>query len=114
MDTNPGITVFVFFISGILGGIVGYLMNNSEVKWRKIEFLKSLIFGILTSGAAIALLVAMYSELFIPTQETMLNLVLAGCICFMISVVFLMFAYRFLMRLTSVKKTSKPLRIRES
>lgn len=104
--------VGVFVLAGFMGGTVGYLMNNASVKWRKIEFLKSLVFGILVSGGILTVLGFLYAELFVSSTDVLLNLVLAGCICFMFSVVFLMFAYRFLMRMTSSKSKSDPLKVR--
>jgi len=101
---DPWITLTVFIIAGISGGFVGYLMNNLSVKWRKAEFAKSLVFGTLVSMAGLVLLTALYSELFIASRQHFLNLVLAGCLCFMFSVVSLMFGYRFLMRMTLIRK----------
>ncbi|NUY80767.1 hypothetical protein HUK80_07680 [Flavobacterium sp. MAH-1] len=103
LSENPVWPTLVFVLAGILGGMVGYLMNNASVKWKRKEFLKSLFFGILVSGGIISLLALLYSELFIVNSESLLNLVLAGCICFMFSMVALLFAYRFLMRLSARK-----------
>ncbi|MBD3583698.1 YEATS-associated helix-containing protein [Flavobacterium selenitireducens] len=103
-STQPWVTVGVFVMAGMLGGFVGYLMNNVAIKWRKVEFLKSLLFGVCVSGAGVLLLTMLYSELFIPSGQDLLNLMLAGCICFMLSVVILMFGYHFIMRATSWRK----------
>lgn len=104
-STQPWVTVSVFVLAGMLGGFVGYLMNNVSIKWRKTEFLKSLFFGTLVSGAGVLILAMLYSELFIPSGQDLLNLILAGCICFMFSVVILMFGYQFIMRTTSWRKS---------
>lgn len=108
---HPALIVAVFVAAGMLGGFVGYLMNNASVKWRRTELFKSLMFGTLVSGAGVLLLAEFYSELFIPTQADVINLVLTGCICFMFSVVILMFGYPFLMRLT-LRRKSATLKIR--
>ncbi|RZJ78319.1 MAG: hypothetical protein EOO20_27960 [Chryseobacterium sp.] len=101
---NALLMIAVFVVAGVMAGVVGYLMNNASVKWRRNELGKSLVFGVLISGFIIMVLGSVYAELFAEDNEPMLNLVLAGCICFMFSMVTLIFAYQFLMKITSTKK----------
>ena len=101
---HPLLTVLIAVFAGILGGFIGYMMNNNSIRLKNIEIYKSMIFGIGVSAGVIVVLATFYSELFVPTQADLINLVLTGCICFMFSVVILMFGYRFLMRMTSARK----------
>jgi len=103
-STQPWVTASVFVGAGLLGGFVGYLMNNASIRWTHPDFIKSLIFGTMVSAAGVLLLTMLYSELFIPSGQNLLNLLLAGCICFMLSVVILMFGYGLIMRLTTLRK----------
>ncbi|RZJ64439.1 MAG: hypothetical protein EOO50_15550 [Flavobacterium sp.] len=112
LSAHPYLLIIVFVFAGILGGIVGYLMNNATIKWRGSEFMRSVMFGMLISGSVFMILAFMYSELFSPKAESMLNYLLAGCICFMVSVIFLMFGYRSLMRIAQQKRKEPPLRIK--
>lgn len=109
LNVHPFLLTGIFLMAGILGGFVGYVMNNASVKWRGTEFIRSLFFGMVISTAMFVLLVVLYSELFAENTDSLLNFILAGCICFMVSVVSLMFCYRFLMRVTTQKrKRSQP------
>lgn len=103
---HPILLTAVFLTAGLLGGLVGYLMNNAAVKWKAAEFLRSLLFGVLISTAMFIILGLLYAELFVESGDSLLNFVLAGCICFMVSVISLMFCYRFLMRFSDKKGQS--------
>lgn len=110
---HPVLLVFVFVFAGVLGGFVGYLMNNATIKWKGSEFFKSLFFGVLISGLVVVALGFLYSELFSAQAESMLNYLLAGCICFMVSVIVLMFGYRVFVPISTRRIKEPPLRIKQ-
>lgn len=80
------ILMVIIFISGTLGGTVNYLMNNFSKKWSRYEFLKSLLFGVFFSAIILFFLEATTNNLIHNTEQTTLNYIVFGCLCFLSSI----------------------------
>ena len=80
------ILMAIIFSSGILGGVVNYLMNNFPKRWNKYKFIKSLLFGILFSAIVMFVLEVTATDL-IQKNQPAIDYVVSGCICLLCSIV---------------------------
>lgn len=80
------IIIAVIFISGILGGVVNYLMHHFPRRWNTYRFLKSIFFGILL--AAVVMFVIETCDVGALKSNQPLDYFVSGGICFLCSIVF--------------------------
>ncbi len=98
------ILIFIIVVSGVLGGNVTYLMNNSSRKWNRYEYLKSLFFGVFFSAIILFFIEMTTNNLIDNDKKSALNYIVFGGLCFLSSVFLAIIFRQRLMRFPKIKK----------
>lgn len=80
------ILILIILLSGFLGGIVNYFMNNVSKTWDKYEFRKSSIFGVVAAATVPLFLKTVASGLLHDSQKDPLEYFVFGGFCLLASV----------------------------
>jgi len=103
--------IAIIFLSGVIGGIANYFMNNVSKTWDSYEFIKSLFFGVIASATIPLFLKTVSSNLIYDSQQDPLSYFVFGGFCLLASVFSSKFlqslADRILKELNEVKKENK-------